>query len=270
METLGEAAVRVLLTPDPVEKAAQSIIATTEWRDGVLAPDCKTAPPDRPARPAKPELLPPRNMPKRRKAGTKSTRIALLHAIAHIEFNAIDLAWDIIARFGGGMGQEFLNDWVGVGADEARHFTLLQARLNALGAAYGDLPAHDGLWQAAQQTAGDLLARLAIVPLVLEARGLDVTPNMVKQLQTAGDEESAAVLKIIFEEEIAHVKVGAKWFIFVCEQKKLDPETTWQGLVKKHFKGALKPPFNDEARALAGLPKSFYQPLAGKKGLTRA
>ena len=265
MKTLGEAAVRVLLTADPVEKAAQSIIAATEWRDGNLAFVCQITPPDRPARPPKPELLPPKNMPKRRKAGTKSTRIALLHAITHIEFNAIDLAWDIIARFGNGMAKKFLDDWVGVGADEARHFTLLQARLKDLGAAYGDLPAHDGLWQAAEQTANDILARLAIVPLVLEARGLDVTPNMVKQLQKAGDEKSAAVLQTVFEEEIAHVKAGAKWFIFICEQRNLDPETTWQELVNKHFKGILKPPFNDEARARAGLPKSFYQPLAGKK-----
>lgn len=265
MNALGDAAVRVLLTADPAGKAAQSIIAATEWRDGALTHACTAAVPKRPARPAEPQLLAPKDMPKRRKAGSKQNRIALLHAIAHIEFNAIDLAWDIIARFGDGMPKEFLDDWVGVGADEARHFTLLQARLKDLGATYGDLPAHDGLWQAAEKTAHDILDRLAIIPLVLEARGLDVTPNMITQLKKAGDEKSATILQTIYDEEIAHVKAGAKWFEHVCKQRKLDPQTTWQKLVSKHFKGALKPPFNDNARARAGLPKSFYYPLAEKK-----
>ena len=262
MISVGKAAVEVLTTPEAADKAAKSIIAATRWRDGTLTPDCKTAPPDRPARPEHPILLPPGKMPRRRSGGNDQNRIAFLHSIAHIELNAIDLAWDIIARFGDGMPRQFLDAWVSVGADEARHFTLLAGRLEDLGGAYGDLPAHDGLWQVAFETRNDLLGRIAIVPLVLEARGLDVTPSMIKRYQGYGDTETAAILKVIYEEEIDHVKAGAKWFQTLCEESGLDPEATFQKIVKTYFTGELKPPFNEEARTRAGLPKVFYQPLS--------
>ena len=145
MQSLGEVAVEVLTTADPKEKVAKSIIFATQWRDGTLSREINTPPPDRPARPDKPEILSPKEMPKRRRGGVKETKIALFHAIAHIELNAIDLAWDMVARFGTGMPREFLDDWVSVGADEARHFTLLTERLSDLEASYGDFPAHDGL-----------------------------------------------------------------------------------------------------------------------------
>lgn len=203
-------------------------------------------------------------MPKRRAAGSREGRIALLHALAHIELNAIDLAWDIIARFAdGALPRAFYDDWIGVAAEEARHHALLAARLSALGAAYGDLPAHDGLWQAAQATAHDLLARLAVVPLVLEARGLDVTPAMIGRLEGFGDPESAAVLRVIYADEIGHVAIGRRWFLWLAASRGLPPEATYQSLVRRHFKGALKPPFNRAGRDAAGLPAAFYEPLAG-------
>ena len=208
-------------------------------------------------------LLPPRDMPKRRNFGSQAGRIALLHALAHIELNAIDLAWDILVRSGDPpLPREFYDDWVGVAAEEAEHFALLAARLEGLGAAYGDLPAHDGLWEAAASTAHDLLARLAVVPLVLEARGLDVTPEMILRLERAGDAASAAVLRRIYQDEIGHVAVGLRWFDWLCHRRGLDPAAAFQDCVRRHFTGALKPPFNLEARCAAGFPAHYYEPLA--------
>jgi uncharacterized ferritin-like protein (DUF455 family) len=202
-------------------------------------------------------------MPKRRAAGGTATRIALLHAVAHIELNAIDLAWDLLARFADRVPpRAFFDDWVAVGAEEAKHFTLLAARLDALGAAYGNLPAHAGLWEAAEATAGDLLARLAVVPLVLEARGLDVTPAMIARLERAGDHDSAAVLEIIYAEEIGHVAAGHRWFEYFCVAAGLAAAPTYHRLVRQYFKGMLKPPFNTAAREAAGFPAAFYAPLA--------
>jgi uncharacterized ferritin-like protein (DUF455 family) len=232
------------------------------WREGPLPVGVAT-PPDRPARPRRPELRRPGDMPKRRATGSPEHRIALLHALAHIELNAIDLACDILVRFPqAGMPRRFYEDWVSVADEEAKHFGLLSDRLTALGAAYGDLPAHDGLWLAAEETASDLLARLAVVPLVLEARGLDVTPKMIGDLKRAGDEESAAVLSVIYEEEIGHVAIGRRWFLFECERRALDPAQAWKDQVRTHFRGSLKPPFNDEARIAAGLVPAEYAALA--------
>jgi uncharacterized ferritin-like protein (DUF455 family) len=186
-----------------------------------------------------------------------------LHALAHIELNAIDLAFDIVARFTGqSLPRAFYDDWVSVGEDEARHFSMLATRLAELGAAYGDLNAHDGLWLAAEDTADDLLARLAVVPLVLEARGLDVTPGMIEKLRKAGDDRSADILQVIHDEEIAHVAAGARWFRQACERDNLDPAQTYRSLVRARFRGSLKPPFNRASRDAAGLPPAFYEPLA--------
>jgi uncharacterized ferritin-like protein (DUF455 family) len=202
-------------------------------------------------------------MPRRRSGGSLAHRIALLHAIAHIELNAIDLAWDLIARFAGDdLPHAFFDDWIAVALEEAKHHTLVAARLGALGAAYGDLPAHDGLWEAAQATAHDLLARLAVVPLVLEARGLDVTPGMIERLRHFGDDESAAVLQVIHDDEIGHVATGRRWFEWLCRRRAEAPAATYQALVRRYFKGALKPPFNRAARDAAQLPADFYEPLA--------
>ncbi len=261
-DTLGGAAVAVLHCEDAAGKAKCSRAAAAAWRAGALRPLCDVPPPPRPARPPRPELRDPARMPRRGKGGSIAKRIALLHALAHIELNAIDLAWDLVARFGADMPRDFLDDWVGVGDDEARHFLLLSDRLSAYGASYGDLPAHDGLWQAAAKTAHDLAARLAIVPLVLEARGLDVTPSMIMRLKRAGDVESAAVLETILTEEITHVARGKRWFDWLCARTPCDPARHFQSLVRRYFAAPLKPPFNEAARRAAGLEAAFYRPLA--------
>lgn len=205
-------------------------------------------------------LLPPRDMPKRRNFGSLAGRIALLHALAHIELNAIDLAWDLTARFGdAALSREFFDDWVRVAAEEALHFCLLSERLAALGAAYGDLPAHDGLWEAAAVTADDQIARLAIVPLVLEARGLDVTPEMIRRLERVGDSDSAAVLDRIYRDEIGHVAAGMRWFAFFCHAAGREPQAAFHDAVRRYFTGVLKPPFNRAARDAAGFPAAYYE-----------
>ena len=264
MSTLTELAVIVLGTGDAAAKARASRAAAGDWRAGKIDAIGRAAPPGRPARPERPQLMMPRDMPRRRSGRGPAARIALLHAIAHIELNAIDLAWDIIARFAGaGLPREFFDDWVRVADEEAKHFGLLSDRLGALGSSYGALPAHDGLWEAAQATAHDLLARLAVVPLVLEARGLDVTPAMIERMDRFGDAETASILRIILADEITHVAAGMRWFTFECARRECEPETTWRALVAKHFKGRLKAPFNEQARAAAGFPKAFYAGAAG-------
>ncbi|HVJ55387.1 MAG TPA: ferritin-like domain-containing protein [Aliidongia sp.] len=260
--TLGAGAAAVLETAQPADKVALSHDIAAAWRAGSLPLGDGPPPPDRPARPQHPALLLPRDMPKRRSAGSLASRIALLHALAHIELNALDLAWDLIARFGADLPQGGHGDWVRVADEEATHHALLAERLAALGAAYGDLPAHDGLWQAAEATSHDLLARLAVVPLVLEARGLDVTPPMIASLEQAGDAESAAVLRRIYRDEIGHVAIGRRAFERLCAVRGLDPASTYQELVRRHFKGKLKRPFNTSARDEAGLESGFYEALA--------
>ncbi|MCK0069865.1 ferritin-like domain-containing protein [Kordiimonas laminariae] len=261
-ENIGEAAIAVLKTEKAREKAERARMVAAAWKTGRMPFEFPNMPPDRPARPKRPELLDPAKMPKRRKGGTDGNRRALLHAVAHIELNAIDLAFDIVARFGAMMPRSFTDDWIKIGDDEARHFTMLSSRLRSLDCLYGDLPAHDGLWQSAIDTKESLPARLAIVPMVLEARGLDVTPNMIEQFRKNGDEASADVLKTIYEEEISHVAAGSRWFKFLAQKGEIDPEEWFQDLVQAYFKGQLKRPFNVPARNKAGMPVSFYEPLA--------
>ena len=189
----------------------------------------------------------------------------MLHALAHIEFVAIDLAFDLVGRFGGAFPRDFADDWLSVGADEAMHFALLDRRLKALGSSYGALPAHDGLWEAAEATARDPLARLAVVPMVLEARGLDVTPATVARFEAAGDTRSAAILQRIYRDEIRHVFAGTNWFAMACESRGIAVVPEWQRLVRTHFRGAIKGPFNDSARDEAGLSRDFYGGLAGEE-----
>jgi uncharacterized ferritin-like protein (DUF455 family) len=261
--SLIAASVAVLNTPEAAAKAAETHRVATAWRGGAMEIGGDVSAPDRPARPDRPPLLAPREMPKRKSGGSAAKRIALLHALAHIELNAIDLAWDLIARFGTPqMPRDFFDDWVTVADEEALHFQLLSHRLGELGAAYGDLPAHDGLWQAATETSHDLLARLAIVPLVLEARGLDVTPVMIADMEKSGDTETVAVLQRIYRDEIGHVARGMRWFDHFARRAGHDPKEAWQALVRKHFRGALKPPFNRVARDHARLPSDFYLPIA--------
>jgi len=260
---LSEAAAEVLLTADPVCKAVRSRDAAKRWRKGTIAALGDHIPPDRPARPEKPVLLHPGKMPKRKIGIGPGGRIALLHALAHIELNAIDLAWDIVGRFTAHdpvLPKVFFDDWVGVADDEARHFLMLQQRLEELGAHYGELPAHDGLWQAAQSTAHDLQARLAVVPMVLEARGLDVTPAMIERLKAVGDPQSAEILTVIHDDEISHVSAGVRWFHWLCKESGQEPAETWRCLVATYFRGEIKPPFNRVSRNKAEFPEDFYNP----------
>jgi len=259
---LTAAALAVLEMPDPARKADLTRAVAGAWRDGRLTEIGDRASPARPARLPRPVLVPPRAVPRRRIGPSPAGRIALLHALAHIELNAIDLTWDLIARFAAeAPAREFCYDWITVAVEEAAYFGLLSDRLASLGAAYGDLPAHGGLWDAADHTRDDLLARLAVVPLVLEARGLDVTPGMIARLETAGDRASATVLETIYSDEIGHVAIGKGWFDTVCAARGLPPVETWRMLVRRHFKGTLKPPFNEAARARAGLSPALYAGL---------
>lgn len=266
LTSLAEAAVAVLETSDARAKTAAARALAADWRRqreaGSAGDRGCASPPPSPARPNLPELLDPRDVPRRR-PGSPEGRIAILHAIAHIELNAVDLHLDVLARFGHvPMPPGFADDWVQAADDEAKHFNLLADRLEALGSSYGALPAHAGMWRAAEDTAEDLEARLAVVPMVLEARGLDVTPGMIAIFEKAGDTETVAALEIIYAEEVAHVAYGAKWFHFLCGRHDHDPKDRFHALVRKFFHGPLKPPFNTEKRAEAGLPPDFYWPLA--------
>lgn len=264
--SLADAARRIVATTDLTEKTALARQAASHWFKRSLSRVHNRRPrddmPARPGRPGEPVLLPPRDMPKRSVSGERG-RVALLHSLAHIELNAVDLTWDLVGRFADEeMPLSFFDDWVKVGLEEAKHFDLLERRLRAYGSRYGALPAHDGLWEATQETAHSLLARLAILPLVLEARGLDITPGLIKRMEQAGDREAAGVLAIIYRDEKTHVAFGVKWFRFVCDRRAVRPEPTFHELVRRHFRGALKPPFNDRARSQAGLTPGFYRPLA--------
>ncbi|WNO54919.1 ferritin-like domain-containing protein [Stakelama saccharophila] len=259
--TLARAIRDVLTTADPRRKVKLARSAARRWRRGDLDHAFDVAMPDAPGRPREPELLPPSRMPRRGKGGSERGRIALLHALAHIEFTAIDLAFDMAGRFGCDFPRGFVDDWMSVGADEAMHFALLDRRLRSLGSRYGALPAHAGLWEAAESTAHDALARLAIVPMVLEARGLDVTPATVARVEAQGDIATARILQRIYTDEIRHVGLGTKWFEYRCAEDRIDPETSWQKLVKRYFRGQIKAPLNDSARASAGLTRSYYDSL---------
>ncbi len=265
-KTLTQMATEVLTTADGRSKTALSKRYAAEWfaaRNGdTPAIEVGTAtPPLHPSRPDKPELLSPRDVPRRR-PGSEAGRIALLHAVAHIELNAVDLHWDIIARFGHvPMPVGFYDDWVKCAEEESRHFEMVCDCLEAMGSHYGALPAHAGMWRAAEDTAEDLMGRLAVVPMVLEARGLDVTPGMIDIFRKAKADQAVAALEVIYAEEVGHVAYGSKWFHFLCGRENADPKDVFHQLVRRYFHGALKPPFNEEKRAEAGLPPDFYWPL---------
>ena len=266
MKSLAEMAVEVLSCADGRAKTALSHAHAAAWfaarKAGQPLPIGSATPPDFPARPDRPELLDPRDVPRRR-PGSPAGRLALLHAVAHIELNAVDLHWDIIARFSHHpMPLGFYDDWVKAADEESKHFNLVSDRLEALGSHYGALPAHAGMWRAAADTAQDFMGRLAVVPMVLEARGLDVTPGMIELFDRAGDPDTRAALEVIYAEEVGHVAHGSKWFNWLCGREGFDPKDKFHELVRTYFPGTLKPPFNEEKRAEAGLPPDFYWPLA--------
>ncbi|EME71305.1 hypothetical protein H261_03883 [Paramagnetospirillum caucaseum] len=262
MTTLSEAACAVLAAAAPAEKCRLTRAFAADWREGRITEMGDALPSARPARPERPRLLPPRDMPRRSYGGEKG-RIGLIHALAHIELNAIDLGWDIVARFAHeALPRDFSSDWVQVALDEVEHFEMLERLLGSLGAAYGDLPAHDGLWQAAEKTAGDLLARLVVVPMTLEARGVDTTPPTMDKLARNGDTLTPPALDIIYRDEIRHVAAGVRWFTVVAERRGLDPKAAYHRYMAEHYPAGLKAPFNHQGRAEAGFLRDWYEPLA--------
>ena len=268
-ESVVQAAVAALRAAAPNEKCAAAAKAKEMLDHAPLKAPDDPAPPDQPGRPQAPVLKPPRDVPRRR-LGSVEGRTALLHAIAHIEFNAIDLAFDMAARFAPeiqrlGLDEaKFIEDWVRIGEEEARHFNMVQARLQELGSSYGALPAHNGLWDAAEKTRESVLARLVVAPLILEARGLDVTPGMIVKLNDVGDAESAAVLQMIYDEEIGHVAAGERWFHAICHAQGAPAAETFLRLQRTYFPAGTKPPFNHSARARAGLPREYYDRINEK------
>jgi uncharacterized ferritin-like protein (DUF455 family) len=266
MASVFEFSHAVLKAQDAQEKCRLAFELIRDWEAGNLdcAPHESTVTMDVMAvgRPDKPVLTRPRGVA-RRSLHTAEGRQAFMHAIAHIEFNAINLACDAVHRFRG-MPRDYYGDWIKVAADEARHFSLLKDYLRKLGSQYGDFPAHGGLWDMAERTAHDVLARMALVPRVLEARGLDVTPAMIERLLAASDTEGAAILKIIYHEEIEHVAAGSRWFRYLCAQRGLEPRKTFLELVEKHFIGELRGPFNMPARLAAGFDEEELGQFAVK------
>jgi uncharacterized ferritin-like protein (DUF455 family) len=257
-------ALDILRLPDPVEKAARARALDEAASSGAARIDPDVAldePADLPGRPPRPELVKPSSL-KRRSIQSDAGRAVLLHALAHIEFNAINLALDAVWRFPS-MPPEFYRDWLKVAAEEAYHYSLLTARLAEFGHAYGDFPAHDGLWDMAQRTRGDVLARMALVPRTLEARGLDASPPIRKRLAQAGDHASAGILDVILRDEIGHVLIGNHWFRFLCDAANLDPHPTYARLAEQYHAPKLRGPFNFEARRDAGFDEAELRALAG-------
>ena len=261
--TIWQMARSALAEPDPWAKCEQVTALFAQAKADPSALLAHTKPnwltEDLPCgRPEAPQLIPPNQLPKRG-LGSVEGRVALIHAIAHIEFNAINLGLDAACRFSLMPDQSspndpghFYLDWLSVAADEARHFLMLSGRLEALGARYGDLPAHNGLWEMAIKTEHDVLVRMALVPRVLEARGLDVTPGMIAKLKQVGDDETVGLLEIILEEEEAHVTIGTRWFRYCCQLQGLEPDSTFDELLHSYFKPPPKGPYNEPARRRAG------------------
>lgn len=248
---LREQALRCLLINNAAEKAEQTRRLAADCRQhGYHLHHQLLNIPEIPGRPEKPELVSPRDVPRRRN-NQQIGHTTLIHAICHIEFNAINLALDAIARFTD-MPEDFYTDWLQVADEEAKHFSMLSAHLQQAGFGYGDFPAHDGLWEMAQKTHHDPLIRMALVPRVLEARGLDVTPGMMNKLRGSGDLAAVAILETILREEIGHVAIGTRWFNYLCEQRGLEPTATFTKLLTTYFNGEVRGPFHLEARREAG------------------
>ena len=260
---LFELAHNALLACDPDDKVAQPHALMAAWQAGQLSLDGGPAPKPIPVpgRPPRPELVLPRELPQRKLSSPEGQAI-LFHVLTHIEFNAINLALDAVYRFRV-MPAEFYHDWLRVADEEASHFTMLHGHLRGLGKAYGDYPAHNGLWEMALKTAHDAMVRMALVPRCLEARGLDVNPGIKARLLAVGDQAGAEALDVILRDEIGHVTIGNRWFLYLCEQRGLEPMGTYQGLLDEYMAGPLRPPFHIEARREAGFTEEELAYLEG-------
>lgn len=248
---IREQALLCLLIEDPWQKSQSTQrLYQAAKKQSYFISKAKLAVPDLPGRPEQPTLVSPRDLPRRRN-NQQTGHATLIHAICHIEFNAINLALDAIARFAE-MPDAYYNDWLQVAYEESTHFEMLSEHLETMGFRYGDFPAHNGMWEMAQKTHHDPLTRMALVPRVLEARGLDVTPSMMNKLRKSGDLRAVDILELILREEVGHVKVGTDWFNYLCEQRGLDPFTTFKDLLETYFNGEIRGPFHTEARIEAG------------------
>ena len=256
-------ALQCLLERDPAVKVAAVASMAAAWLDGTLALDeAVFLAPDAPVpgRPDRPQLVAPR-LVGRRSMVTIEGRAMLVHALAHIEFNAMNLALDALWRFPG-MPPAYYADWLRVSAEESTHFAMLAAHLAVLGHCYGDFPAHDSLWEMVDKTSGDVLARMALVPRTLEARGLDAIPPLRAKLAQAGDVEAARILDIILRDEVGHVEVGNRWYSFLCQQRALEPVAAYAALALHYQAPVLRGPFNIEARRRAGFTDEELRALS--------
>ncbi|MFN3790180.1 ferritin-like domain-containing protein [Massilia sp.] len=254
---LRACALQFLLETDPAAKCAGVAAMCAAQRAGDWRVDIDAAlaaPAGIPGRPARPELVPPR-LVGRRSMATVEGRAMLVHALAHIEFNAVNLALDALWRFPG-MPPAYYTDWLRVASEEALHFNMLCAHLATLGYAYGDFPGHDSLWEMVEKTRGDVLARMALVPRTLEARGLDAIPPLRAKLAQAGDAAAAAILDVLLRDEVGHVEIGNRWYLHLCALRGLDPVPTYGELTVRYKAPVLKGPFNIEARRQAGFSEA--------------
>jgi len=256
LDVLPQRLAACLQAHEPATKVACVHALQADWLAGKIDSALAIArvPIDQPGQPQHPVLILPHKVPRRR-ADTLAGRAALIHALTHIEFNAINLALDAAHRFAG-MPSAYYADWLRVADEEALHFDLLNTHLATLGHTYGDFPAHNGLWEMALKTAHDPLVRMALVPRVLEARGLDAAPLIVDKLKAANDLRMVEILAIIERDEIGHVAIGSHWFGWLCAARGLEPETTFRQLLVDYDAPPLKPPFNLAARRQAGFSES--------------
>jgi len=249
-----------LMQIDTQKKREQVEALITNWKESNLNRDkSELVKIDIPGRPENPELINPSEL-KQRKLGSELGRATLIHAILHIEFNAINLALDAVYRFRD-MPDDYYGDWLKVASEEAYHFSLLEKRLNDMGYAYGDMPAHNGLWEMVLKTDHDVLIRMALVPRVLEARGLDVTPGMIEKLNKVGDKETVDILDIILRDEIGHVAIGSYWFKYCCQLQDLEPKQTFRNLLIEYMGGGPNKPLHQEARLQAGFSQDEIDEL---------
>lgn len=261
--TLQERALHCLMLCDPLQKVEQTTQLEADWLAGLVScqHDAAVQQVAVPGRPNRPKLVAPRELTKR-SAFTIEGRAALIHSLCHIEFNAINLALDAIYRFVG-MPRDYYSDWLKVAREEAYHFQLLSEHLLSLGFQYGDFVAHNGLWEMAVETDHDVMVRMALVPRVMEARGLDVTPSIMEKLRKAGDNQAVAILEIIHRDEVGHVKIGTRWFRHMCAQRQLEPLTTFKHLLNEYMKGRLRGPFDHATRTQAGFTADELAYLEG-------
>ena len=266
MANLFDTAYDCIMASHPLEKVRASQEAAQLWQNNQLSTTTSSTSVSilTPGQPVHLQLVSPKHLP-RRKLSTLEGRAALLHALAHIEFNAINLAWDAVYRFRD-LPKDFYTDWIIVAEEESRHFELLQTQLQHLGYDYGDFPAHNGLWEMAVDTAHDPLVRMALVPRVLEARGLDATPPIIAKLEQQDLQVIVDILHVILHDEIGHVAAGTRWFNYLCEIQQLAPQTTFPELIHKYFKGRLKGQFNVEARLAAGFTQEELAYLKAEFG----